>query len=92
MNSVDLSILPEYKQEQIVYLVKLMNRYPDLNITQIISAATKYAGQPNVPFNFKNITRCLKLYSEKDKYTANRFIIEGASNDGNTSSTPDSYI
>ena len=29
---------------------------------------------------------------EKDKYTANRFIIEGASKDGNNCSTPDSYI
>lgn len=85
-------MLSEDKQQQIIYLTILMERHTDLNITQIISEATRFAGQPTVPFKYTNITRCLKLYFEKDKYTANRFIIEGASKDVNNCSTPDSYI
>jgi len=66
---VDVSNLPENKQQEIIYFVKLMEKYPDLKIIQIVSAAKKYVEGPAVPQSLANNLRNLKLYFEKDKYS-----------------------
>lgn len=57
--------LSQSKENQLVYLRKIMERNPEMNIMQCITNAMKYYQDRPIPYSCSNFEKPLRIFSEK---------------------------